>query len=463
MFNLVGSMDLAQTQEAVGFNTDTLLDLMTGDFVKDYTGKHWVCRGGYCPAMSGMLGRQGAFKSTFSVSMAMRMCSIYQSELTIFDSEGSISRSKERILRSAGEHAGVLDEGNIITLDAKNHYDLESMRDLISDIGNKKKEMGKDAILTTPFLNSKGERIKIMRPTVIFIDSWTECCGNVEKEKIESKGFDDPSTQTLAMKDANLKTQLTRVFSRYAEDFGMEIMTTGHYGSKVNMDPYAANPKAGQWMNQNDAPKAVGGKWLFLTSPLLRVLSCTKLQDDSKSAKYKFGDNTNAVDLNEVVVIVDRCKNNASGLSHPFVVSQADGLLNECTDYAYLRNVGKGFSMTGNNITHQPFGMPTTNLTRNTFRETCQNDKRVRRALQLGAQWLYIQNNWNSAGWNFPIKVDPKALVDRLMSDKDKYSIDRVLNSRGYWLPDELITKETPEYMSIIDILSFFAETGIVK
>ena len=216
-------------------------------------------------------------------------------------------------------------------------------------------------------------------------------------------------------------------------------------------------------MNQNEAPKAVGGKWMFLTSPLLRVLSCTKLQDDSKSAKYKLGENTNAVDLNEVIVIVDRCKNNASGLSHPFVVSQAEGLLNDCTDYAYLRNVGKGFSMTGNNITHQPFGMPKTNLTRNSFRQVCQDDPRVRRALQLGAQWLYICNNWNSTGWDFPIKIDPAKLVDVLMSDKNKYSIDRVLNSRGYWLPDELTTKETKEYMSIIDVLEFFSHSGVTK
>lgn len=462
MFSLVGNMDLKQTQEAIGFNTDTVLDLMTGDFQRGVDG-HWYCRGGYSPAMAGLLGRQGCYKSTLAVSMAMRMCSIYQTELTIFDSEGSISRSKERILKTAGEHFGVLDEGNIITLDAKNHYDLESMRDLISEIGNKKKEMGKDAMLTTPFIDKDGERVKVQRPTIIFIDSWTECAGNAEKEKIEAKGFDDPSTQTLAMKDANLKTQMTRVFSRYADDFGMELMTTAHYGSKVNMDPYAPNPKAGQWMNQNEAPKAVGGKWMFLTSPLLRVLSCTKLQDDSKSAKYKLGENTNAVDLNEVIVIVDRCKNNASGLSHPFVVSQAEGLLNDCTDYAYLRNVGKGFSMTGNNITHQPFGMPKTNLTRNSFRQVCRDDPRVRRALQLGAQWLYICNNWNSTGWDFPIKIDPAKLVDVLMSDKNKYSIDRVLNSRGYWLPDELTTKETKEYMSIIDVLEFFSHSGVTK
>ena len=51
------------------------------------------------------------------------------------------------------------------------------------------------------------------------------------------------------------------------------------------------------------------------------------------------------------------------------------------------------------------------------------------------------------------MKVEPQKLVDFLMSDKSPYTVDRILHSRSYWLPEELTTKETPEYLSIMDIL----------
>ena len=164
--------------------------------------------------------------------------------------------------------------------------------------------------------------------------------------------------------------------------------------------------------------------------------------------------------MNELLVLIQRSKGNASGITHPFVVSQEDGLVTDCTDYAYLRTAGKGFSMTGNNVTHQPFLMPDTNLTRNTFRGICQKDHRVVRALQLGAQLLYIQNNWSSKGFDFSMKPDPKKFVDFLMSDKSPYTVDRILNSRSYWLPEELKTEDTPEYLSIFDILELYGKSG---
>ena len=463
VFNLVGGMGVPQIKETVGFNTDSMFDLMTGDFVRTFDGK-FACRGGFSPALSGVAARQGSYKSTFSGSLAMRLCSIYQSEFIILDSEDAYTRSKDRILRSAGNHKGVLTEDNIIALDAKNRYDLESMRELIHEIGEKKKAMGKDAFYTTPFLDTKtGERIKVYRPTIIFIDSWSMATCNEEKEKMLNKGLDDGASKTLDLLNANKKSSLASTLSRYASEYGIEIMTSAHYGDKVAMDPYAPKIKAGQFMNLNEAPKKCGSQWGFLTSPLYRITSCTKLVDDAKMCKYKITGNANNLDLNEIMVIIDRCKNNASGLVHPFVVSQADGLVTDVSDYHYLRQVGKGFSMTGNNVTHQPFLMPDVNIGRNTFRDVCQKDPRVTRALQLGAQLYYIQNNWNATGWEFSLKVSPDKLVEVLLSDKNKMSVDRILASRGYWLPEELTTKDTPEFMSVIDILEFASKNGLAK
>ena len=462
VFSLSKSIDgIVQASELPGFNTDSIFDVMSGDFVKGYDSK-WYCRGGVGAAFEGMLGRPGQFKSTLNGSLAMRICSIYQTEFIIFDSELTYIKNRQRILDSAGNHKGVLGEDNLICLDAKTKYDLESMRELIEEMGEKKLAMKpSDLYFTTPFLDKDGNRVKLMRPTVIFIDSWSDCQCREVREKITDKGLDDSAAKTLYMADANKKTLLSMVLNKYASKYGLSIFTTAHYGAKINMDPYAPNPKVLQWGSTSESAKNVGGKYQFYTNPQLLINSCTKMQDDAKQCKYKLGDMTSPVELNEILVLVQRGKGNASGLMHPLVVSQEVGLVSECTDYNYLRSVGKGFSMTGNNITHQPFLMPDVNLTRNTFRSICQEDPRVTRALQIGAQWLYIQNNWSSRGLDFPIKVEPKKLTDFLMSDKNKYSKDRILNSRGYWLPDELITDETPEYMSIFDILNEYGKSCV--
>lgn len=459
IFSLSGSVELEQASESPGFNTDSIFDFMTGSFVRGLDGKFY-CKGGFSSGIEALLGRPGQYKSTFNASLAMRMCSIYQTELIIFDSEITIIKDKDRILRMAGNHAGVLDEGNIIGLDAKNKYDLESMRDLIEEMGEKKLQMKPSELyFTTPFLDKDGNQVKLMRPTVIFIDSWSDLQSKEERDKVDDKGLDDSAAKTLYMLDANKKTMLVRILNKYASKYGMEILSTAHYGPKIQMDPYAPNPKVLQWGSTGEAAKNVGGKYQFYSNPQLLINSCSKLQDDARQCKYRLGDSTSAVELNELLVLIQRSKGNASGITHPFVVSQEDGLVTDCTDYAYLRTAGKGFSMTGNNVTHQPFLMPNTNLTRNTFRGICQEDPKVVRALQLGAQLLYVQNNWSSKGFDFPMMVDPKKLVDFLMSDKSPYTVDRILNSRGYWLPKELETQDTPEYLSIFDILEAHGKT----
>ena len=460
IFSLSGAVELEQASESPGFNTDSIFDFMSGSFTMG-SDSHWYCRGGLSSGIEALLGRPGQYKSTFNASLAMRMCSIYQTELIIFDSELTIIKDKDRILRMAGDHAGVLDEGNIIALDAKNTYDIEAMREVIEEMGEKKLQMKpSDLYFTTPFLDKDGKQVKLMRPTVIFIDSWSDLQSREEREKIDDKGLDDSTAKTLALLDANKKTLLARVLNKYASKYGMEIVSTAHYGQKVNMDPYAANPRVLQWGSTGESAKNVGSKYQFYSNPQMLISSCTKLQDDARQCKYRLGEATSNVELNELLVLIQRSKGNASGITHPFVVSQEDGLVTDCTDYAYLRTAGKGFSMTGNNVTHQPFLMPDTNLTRNTFRGICQKDHRVIRALQLGAQLLYVQNNWSSKGFDFSIKPDPKKFVDFLMSDKSPYTVDRILNSRGYWLPEELKTEDTPEYLSIFDILSLYGKSG---
>ena len=454
MFSIVTpTSNISPAKELINFNTDTMFDLLTGDVRRGSDGK-WYCNGGLGPSVAAVGGRPQSFKSALACSLGMRTSAIYDSQMMIFDSEIAIIRDKDRILRMAGSHSDKLTDDHVICLDAKNEYDLESIRETIHELGEEKLK-NKDNLITTPFLDRKTRKpMQVLVPSVIFIDSLSEAFSREEESLVTEKGSDDSRAKTLALLDANKKTIILRNLNRYAGAYGIELLVSAHYDKVVNVDAYTPQAKQLQYSNQSEKYKGVGSKFAFLTSPCALVKSCINILDDAKACKYKLGD-TAPTDLNEVLIQIQRCKNNLSGLMFPFVISQANGVLEETTNYHYLRT-NKAFGMLGNNITHQSFFLPKVNMTRNTFRGICEKDQRLARALQLTAQLCFIQMNWNEQGWPFLLRVDPMKLMDFLHSDKNKYSVDRILNSRSYWLPEEYKDKDDKEYLSIFDILEMY-------
>ena len=97
------------------------------------------------------------------------------------------------------------------------------------------------------------------------------------------------------------------------------------------------------------------------------------------------------------------------------------------------------------------------------MRGVCQDKPEEIRALQLAMQLCLIGAHFsqdaimNTFGWN--AAITPDTLMDFLKSDKNKYTVDRILHSRGYWLPKELEDDSTPEYLSIMDILDLYHNT----
>lgn len=465
MFDLFGDSQPVSTPRC--FNSDSPWDYMTGDMTQGVDGKYYI-NGGLSPAIIGIMARPNMYKSTIAASLMARVAAIYQQQMAIFDSEDSISRGTDRLLRMAGDHRADLQDGQILKFDATTEYDLAMTEKKLAEIGRLKMEHKKEFTFTTPFLDTVTlKKQQVWAPTLILLDSLTEMHGGEEDEMIDSKqGLNDSKVKTVYMKDANAKTIFLRKIRRMAVEYGFIIVATAHYGKQLNLDSYGPTPKQLQWMQQDHGPKGVGSKFLFMTSPQLFVKSCKCLQDDAKECWYKLNGSTPKTDINEIIGEIQRCKNAASGTTHPYVVSQESGLLSDISDYNYLKSM-KNFGLQGNNVTCQCVLTPDINLTRNTVRGICQESAEERRALQLMAQLCYIQNNWNDESikntFGFSMKVEPQKLMDWLKSDKNKYSIDRVLHSRGYWLPEEIekTSKDLKEYMSIFDVIEAMSKASV--
>ena len=117
MFSLFPPNEAPRMISPISFNTDTMFDLMTGQFERGYDGK-WYLNGGLGPSVAGIQGRQQTFKSTFAGSLSMRMSAIYNTQAIVFDSELAYISDLDRIVRSAGSHASKIATDYIVPLNA---------------------------------------------------------------------------------------------------------------------------------------------------------------------------------------------------------------------------------------------------------------------------------------------------------------------------------------------------------
>lgn len=455
MFDLTKTMDDVQlAKKTVNFNTDTIFDFQVGSVERGVDGKLYLS-GGYGPSLVGGIAKPGYYKSTFMGSLGARIAALYSAQEFIVDSEDAISRDRERLVRFAGEHAHLIDpDKQIVCLDGTTEYDVDTLLKFIKEICEKKKQHSKELMITTPFHDGdcSGKELRMLAPTIVFIDSLTELHSLDEEKIIEEGGLDSSKSTTIALRDSLKKTYLLRWLKKLAVENNIIFILTAHYGKQVNMDGgYGPTPKSIQFMPADMGVKSVGSKFLFLTSPQVNIDSCKVLQDDVKQCWYKDND-TGALDINELIIKIQRCKNNSAGTMQPYIVSQTHGYLEDATNYHYTKTIGKMFGLSGNMTTCHHSLIPDKSMTRNSMRRVIGEDYRIHRAFQLTAQLLYLQRNWN-LNTIFPHSIDPQKFCDFIMSSKDPYTKDFILESRGYWLPKE-VKSERP-YMSIMDLLEF--------
>jgi hypothetical protein len=446
--SMIDDLGLTGSHLTCTFNTGTLYDYLTGDAVRGYDGK-WYIRGGYGPFVSGIAGRGNTFKSTFIDGLLGRILGIYpRSEAIAVDTEGI--KDAQRIITCAGRLGSQIDISRI-TVKSSIDYDLQTTWKKIQEIGEYKEAHRKEYTFESPFVDGlTGKRVVAWIPTLLFVDSLTEMFSADEAEMMNSKeGMDDKKIKMLWMVDGNKKTMFMRHIRKACERWGLIVVCSAHIGANTSIDSYMPPSKQLQHMKQADRFKGVGAKFEFLTRNLIIATRCSLLQvPETKDTLYGWEDGTTPdKDLNELSITLVRGKNNLSGGELPFVISQSQGLLNDVTNYQYLRS-NDYFGLPGNKTTHACAFMPTVKMTRNSMRAASEKDPKVERALELCAQLLYIRHNW-AVAQTFPdVLKTPEELYEQLQKKNSR--VDEVLASRGYWTYDE---KNEQPYYSILDVL----------
>lgn len=438
------------------YNTGTLYDLMTGHFIKGKANK-WYLNGGLPPAITGIHGAGNMFKSTLMDSFIMGALRIYtDADYFIYDTEGS--KSKPRVMRFVNDLLhNIEDEDDInlrITLKSADDEidvvnvlwkELNMMRDL-------KKDNLKEIEVTLPFVDvATGNPMVAVLPTFSFIDSLTEVKSTEEDTMIEKDGIESSKNKTIWMVDGNKKTSLVRHIRTLASKYGICFACSAHKGKNQDMGSHLPPKKQLQFMKQSDRIKGVGSRFEFLTHSLVEVASARTSLDSNKDCKYPKG-STSSNDINELLAVIQRGKGNSSGTMVTFIVSQEYGLLNTVTNYHFLKDNKEGNNIPGLNGSisapkHSCVWYPDVKFGRKDIRFKEEEDYKLVRALELSAQYRYIQCNWNLSSLPFDFTQSFEQVYDKLIAND--VNMEEVLETTGYWNYKESSRK----YMSIMDLM----------
>lgn len=438
------------------FNTGTLYDLMTGHFLRGKGGK-WYLNGGLPPAITGVHGAGNMFKSTLMDSLIMGSLRIYtDADYFIYDTEGS--KTKPRVLNFMSDilHDFVSEDDLESRVTLKNDGDeIDIINVLFAEI-NKIRDLKNDNIkelgITLPFMDpGTGRAMECILPTYASIDSLTEVKSTEEGDMIAKDGLESSKNKTIWMVDGNKKTSLVRHIRTLASKFGICFLCSAHKGKNMDMGSHLPPKKQLQFMKQADRMKGVGSRFEFLTHSLVEVASARTSLDSNKEAKYP-KETTSSTDINELLVVIQRGKGNSSGTMVTFIVSQEHGLLNTCTNYNFLRDSKVGNAIPGligsaSSPKHECVWYPETKFSRKSIRLQEESDYKLARALELTAQYRYIQCNWNLNGLPFNFNQTFEEVYDKLIANE--VDMGKVLETTGYW---NYRTSER-EYMSIFDLM----------
>lgn len=444
-------------REKIGFtpyvNTGTIFDLATGKYVRGLNGKFYL--NGGLSLILGITGRGQTYKSSIAGSLMSNTLFRYDGlEASVFESEFTIpdaTRYDDFVPEPVSDRIAFYNRASMNLGDWYEH---------IKKIGEEKLKSKKEYMVESPFLDPiTCKPYRVWLPTICMVDSWSKAGSSKEDDMYGGKNkVDDSSMNTLYMQEGGVKTRIMRALPTLASKYGIYVVLTAHVGNKIDMDPYNKAPKQLQYMKGTDKIRNVGSEFEFLTTTLMQTAGVQNLLTaDRKESLYPYG-RSPLTEVNEINAVMVRCKNNASGATTPYVVSQYQGILNYVT-YFHLLRKNKNFGLTetrGKEGTeYTPILTPDKSVTRKNIRETTNRDYEICRALEIIAQICFIQNYWSSFGMPEYVFTPIQKIAEKLQKSSSP-AISDILNSEGHWSWGK---RERP-YMSTMDVLELVSKLG---
>ena len=152
-----------------------------------------------------------------------------------------------------------------------------------------------------------------------------------------------------------------------------------------------------------------------------------------------------------------RNKGGTTGSTLGIVATQSEGVMKHLTAFHYIKENNR-YGLDGSTLSYELVLRPGVKLSRTTVRDKFDNDYKLARALALTAE-LHQFSIYHSTYLSYNDRAcDPKTLYDDIA--KAGYDWNELLDTRGYWIPDQY-NKDIRPFLSIIDLILLRAENKV--
>lgn len=436
-------------------NIGALLDIPTSSLVVGKKGET-ILNGGLGPVV-GITGGGNTFKSVLSHYMMLSACDkFYRSGLEpamlTYDTESNVVLQRLDSLASKFDFIpkDPISDGQTWIYSNKKDYQGEDWyMDTVNDIQTKAKD-NKSLIKIDCFKDPYNEGpYEIHIPTFYEIDSYTELTPSSLDKKLQGD-LDDTSTIDYGLKQGQFKSKVLMQLPSLSGLSNNYFILTAHTDKKKNLEgPYAPKgPESLPHMKNSIEFKSVGSKFQFLTTVAWTVEKAEKLENkNTKTDEFpKTPDSTTSGDLLLLRLTPVRNKSGFSGISIPLVLSQSEGVLPSLTEFYYIKE--KNFGIGGNDRTYFLDLLPDVSLSRTTVRQKLDTNPLLRRAVNITAELLQLKI-FHPALTQQGLICTPNELYEDIK--KLGYDWNVLLNTRGYWLPDQY--GDPVPFLSTVDLL----------
>lgn len=437
-------------------NIGCLFDIQTGRYFKGKHGEH-ILNGGLAH-LTGIGGRGNTYKSTLGHFMGLRTLDRYgHSAFNVFDTENSATSERFVDLSRGMDHIDeevIMDSGRFILTDQATQAGEQWFNELRTHC--KEKQVDKNAIATSPFLNRQGEKIKAHYPTVAEVDSLSRMSIKSVEDMLEKNSIGDSANNTEALAGAKGKHQMLVQTPNLSSGSNTYMVFTAHVDDAIHLDPYAPKPDKLAYLKNSLKFKYVPNQYFFLMNNLWYVYSAKPfLNSITKGAEFPYSPESNKEQTNDLMVLLLqnlRGKYGASGNLYKYLVSQREGLLVGLTEFMFLKEHGR-FGLGGSDRNYYVELCPDIALQRTTVRQKIRENPKLQRALEISSEMCQMQLLWADT-----LPEEHKVSAQTLYDDIKKlgYDWDMILSeTRGYWTFDE--DNDPKKFLSTMDLLEMRA------
>lgn len=430
-------------------NTMSAFDMLNGQFVEGARGE-MILNGG-SSKITGTVGFTNTYKSSVDNFFVLNDYLRYQAYVIKYCSEGTSNHQRINKNVSFMTHGKI----NDISLDPR--FKLSSIEEykgaefftMAKDL--LQKSIAAKKFVTTPFLDSNGNKIKVRYPVSVSIDSLTQFSSG-QQEKKEKTDIGSSDRNAINLTGGLHKDQMINELPHLLGVAGAKFYMTAHIGDEFSMGeaPGTYKEKKMSYLKEGYKIKGCPDSFLRLTNDthcLLRVSPHrNQLTKEPEYPSSEFNYNERDCELSKMMIIPLRGKNGPSGDPHTIMLSQYQSVLPDLTNIYMLRETYKYWGLNQSGNFFSTYFLPDIKMSRTKVRDQLQENPLLARAVEITADLKLAEYNASI----------PKRLLctaeELYESLKDKYDWNELLNTRRYWLYEHLEADALP-FLSIYDLL----------